>query len=348
MKNRRRTGFTLVELLVVITIIAMLMGLLLPAVQNARESGRRTECLNNIKQLMVAARSYEASKKELPGYANEIAKSGTTSRLASWTIMLFPYLDREDVWRKWSDPTVNVANSVYTPYMQILTCSSDPPDSNDQPWLAYVVNCGIPDNFRFGGVRRERTTANGVFFDRFTGELPSNGPKAKRLAMSLDHIPDGASNTLMFSENIQADRYANANWLATASAQNPWPQATVFEIERSTGFVWDPGITNNTLRNPAQKINGDKAAPPPSGTIGSLDDIQPYFYARPSSSHSSGVNIAMCGGETLFLREDINYVVYQQLMTSNGRLSDMYSDSSNPNDPKVSPKAYILSDADWK
>jgi prepilin-type N-terminal cleavage/methylation domain-containing protein len=345
MKNRRRSGFTLVELLVVIAIIAMLMGLLLPAVNGARESGRRTECMNNIKQLMTAARSYEASKRELPGYVNEVAKGANgpnTSRMASWAVMLFPYMERGDVWSKWSDSSV-ANNQVPTPYMQILNCASDPPESQNDAWLAYAANCGMPDVFKKGATqfRKEETTANGVFFDRFTAELPLSNPRAKRLAMSLDHIPDGASNTLMFAENIQADRYTVEDWLSTASQQ--YPITNVFHVERLTGFVWDPLVTTGVPNDPAERINGEKDNAQPTSSV-AQNSMTGYLYSRPSSFHTGGVNVAMCGGETLFLREDIDYRVYQQLMTSNGRLSNVDGDVNNPS----TNKGYILNDADWK
>lgn len=363
MKIRRRAGFTLVELLVVITIIGILVGLLLPAVQNAREAGRRTECLNNLKQLMTSARSYETARKELPGYVNEIAKSQNSSRMATWTIMLFPYLDRNDVWQRWSDTAINNSSTNginrpdYSPFMQILNCASDPPISQTEPWQAYVANCGIPDNFTApsptGRIRRERNTANGIFFDRYSAE-PAVNPKGKRLAMSLDHVNDGTSNTLMFSENIQADRYTHperTNWLQE-TVPPPYPSyPKAFEVERTLGFIWHPGVDTENTTVSSLRINGQKDNRKEvgiwedysSGTIGP-DQMEPYLMSRPSSAHSGGVNVAMCGGEMMFLRDDINYRVYQQLMTPNHRQSDV---AGNANDLQ-SNKGYVLDDKDWK
>jgi prepilin-type N-terminal cleavage/methylation domain-containing protein len=135
--NERVAGFTLVELLVVIAIIGMLMALLLPAVQQAKETARRAVCLNNEKQLVTAMQNYETSKSELPGYVNAIAKgaagaSDTHGRMATWVIMLFPYMERTDVWSQWNDPSIANA-SLPAPYMELLVCPSNPPTARDAP-----------------------------------------------------------------------------------------------------------------------------------------------------------------------------------------------------------------------
>jgi hypothetical protein len=280
--------------------------------------------------------------------------------MATRTIMLFPYLDRNDVWQRWSDTSINnttINAPDYSPYMQLLNCASDPPISQNEPWQAYVANCGIPDNFTMpaagGPIRRERNTANGIFFDRYTLE-PATGAKAKRLAMSLDHVNDGTSNTLMFSENIQADRYTHPErptWLAELVPLAYPTYTKAFEVERTLGFVWHPGVDTENVTDPRLRINGMKDNRKEvgiwedysSGTI-PPNNYEPYAMSRPSSAHSGGVNVAMCGGETMFLRDDINYRVYQQLMTPNHRQADV---AGAPNDLSTN-KGYVLDDKDWK
>ena len=97
---RRRLGFTLVELLVVITIIGMLVALLLPAVQHARERGRQLTCLNNIKQLSLATVSHESSKGQFPGYTQFIKRGNT-----EWATISYSTPDRKFVARSAINPS---------------------------------------------------------------------------------------------------------------------------------------------------------------------------------------------------------------------------------------------------
>lgn len=105
MCQRKRTAFTLVELLVVIAIIGVLVGLLLPAVQAARESARRAECTNNLKQLALASLRYEETHKKFPGSKQTLARTG---RIASWIVVLLPAMDEQDVFDRWMDPAITV------------------------------------------------------------------------------------------------------------------------------------------------------------------------------------------------------------------------------------------------
>jgi prepilin-type N-terminal cleavage/methylation domain-containing protein len=357
-----RVGFTLVELLVVIAIIGMLMALLLPAVNSAREQGRRAVCLNNMKQLSTALRSYESTKKELPGYVNSVT---SLSRVVTWPMMLFPFIERTDVWSIWSDSSaLNAKLMASTPYMEIMVCPSNPPPDQNSPWLAFVANCGKQDPIvpatippSPDGSTAEKL-ANGVFFNRFTNITPANKNTYSRLVMSLDHIPDGASNTLMLSENVQAYKYTDNNNLGGPSPFGSSPKPAQYDpgnirqVELSTGFTWDistsassgpPRINANKNGDyPALKVSSDR--PPSAG-----NDLNWRVYARPSSFHPGGVNVAMCGGELFFLRDDIDFWVYQQLMTSDGRHSDMSTTIAIPgSSPTSYPRDYILNDQDYK
>ena len=138
------SAFTLVELLVVIAIIGVLMGLLLPAVQNAREAARRATCTNNQMQIGKAIIQYESTKRHLPGYVNLVwnqALTPTNVQL-SWVPVLFPYIGRIDLWEG-SGGTISWrgGNGVRTQVSEFI-CPDDM-DSSTADRLTYVVNVGV-------------------------------------------------------------------------------------------------------------------------------------------------------------------------------------------------------------
>ncbi|QJW94998.1 DUF1559 family PulG-like putative transporter [Frigoriglobus tundricola] len=99
--NNRRWGFTLIELLVVIAIISVLIGLLMPAVQRAREAANRAKCLNNLKQIALACHTYESAHGQFPP-----SRLGGESQ--SWAWIILPQLEQDNLYRKW-DPTVGIS-----------------------------------------------------------------------------------------------------------------------------------------------------------------------------------------------------------------------------------------------
>jgi prepilin-type N-terminal cleavage/methylation domain-containing protein len=367
-----RVAFTLVELLVVIAIIGTLMALLLPAVQSAKETARQNTCRNNMRNIAVAMRDYETSRRELPGYANAIAKSQNGPRLATWAIMIFPQLERTDMWTKWNDASFvpNSTNPLPTPYIELFVCPSDGDKvstgiGQSDPVLSYVANCGKadvgppkfstapPTPVTSSDFIKAEKPSNGIFFNRFTNPSATFA----QIVMSLDKIPDGASNTLMISENASAYEY-------TLKSNQQYPQqydnSNPTNVECATGFLWwtDTGfnsVPTHTSPPDAHRINGlmpgDKKfnytiGPKPNGSV-TFADPKDYQYARPSSYHTGGVNVAMCGGEVFFMREDIDYWVYEQLMTPDGKHSDMPPGPLKQAQPSDNIN-YILQDSDYK
>ena len=151
MIRRHLNGFTLVELLVVIAIIGTLVALLLPAVQSSREATRGNTCRNNLKQLQLALTNFDTTQMKLPGYANEISdvmsidpalKRATRGRRGSWVVMLFPYMEETALWDRWSNDFTTNPDASIAPAMESLICPSQTPETQGQPWLAYVCNAG--------------------------------------------------------------------------------------------------------------------------------------------------------------------------------------------------------------
>jgi prepilin-type processing-associated H-X9-DG protein/prepilin-type N-terminal cleavage/methylation domain-containing protein len=355
----RRLAFTLVELLVVITIIGMLVALLLPAVQSARERARQTQCLNNLKNIGLATFNYDSSKGQLPGlmqfikrgtkeYAtisnynsserkfiiNSFNISGNTATAAelnqisafSWATMLLPKMERQDIWDQLvspprvnaSDPT-SAAADVMLPPIDTFICPSDRDVTTqpDLPGLSYSANSGGWDPHTSSSVTSPLkvtnnagdTADNGAFHDFAGHERLSPPQKAPKVRLS--NITDGSGTTLMLAENIHKTYDST---LPSGAPAFGW----LFGTEQQLGFVWvnpSGGLTAPTVgtaTNQQEPLNRN------TQDLVQFDASQPRF-ARPASAHSGGMNVAYCDGHSDFLRDDIDYKIYQQLMTPNGR-----------------------------
>lgn len=348
-----RHGFTLVELLVAISIIGTLMSLLLPAVQNARESGRRITCTNNIGQLAKAFISYDGQQRVLPGWRNThpALRSGLRAsdpaftavldaNTPSWPIMLLPFLERLDINKAWENATITQPVPTEAPTMPTFICPTSPADSKTVAQLAYVVNAGScivsPPS------PRRQYRADGVFLDSVGNPPPgASGPTIYSPSRTnLDAITggDGAGNTLLVGEK-SSSRITQGSWNAIVPllsiASTGTVTAGIAVFNSTSGSAVPVFGLNGTVPAAAQKI------------LNSID-------GAPSSNHPGGVVFAFGDGQTRFMRDTVSPHVYAQLVTSDSEWVANGASGSYPMNSSVAqgwlflgPKPYTLSSGDY-
>lgn len=340
--RKARRGFTLIELLVVISIIATLMSLILPAIQNAREAGRRTQCLNNIRNVTVAALNFASSNKSrLPSlsyYLDDPAVTGPDSSIAgrSWVVELLPYMDQQATYDRWNKDVAwdnNLAAAAGVPggapnlqlastlYIDALACPNDDSAFQVEGGLSYVANAGFGDSVGSTSTHNYvdenfdwdvNGTANEAADDAVTKDTGvfwsdfASFPSTRNASVTVGKIYDGTGNTLMFGENINAGA---TNWA------NPHFTSCGFMFPVTGGAAGDGDV--------------DKAS---NVTIGNLDNAvlvgtDPYINQLKNgpegaphlnSKHPGIVVVSFCDGSAKTLSENIDRDVYTSLITPSG------------------------------
>ena len=333
MRNRR-TGFTLVELLVVISIIAMLASLLMPAVNRAREAARRTQCMNNMRNIALAMMQYDTAKQRLPGWANNLCPDPThqvatgtrsTQGAASWCFELLPYIEKGDLYYLYGpnnkDTSTSTSrrcmqNGVPQEHIKLLICPNDSGAVGSPNALSYVVNCGMRDrgwnSLSIGGGSDYgayhswnylEAPGNGVFHNNWQYGNVRNGRLTgtrNRTLNSLAYISagDGTASTLMVSENVDAGFWHGAHY------QTPNPSRN---YEGVLCFCWAGADLTGQNTNNEMRINVK---------IGQGRNL---YAPRASGNHDSGVNVIFCDAHSAFISENIDWMTWCLLFTPNGR-----------------------------
>ncbi len=294
-----RAGFTLIELLVVIAIIAILIGLLLPAVQKVREAAAKAQCQNNIKQITLAFHSYHSTHGYLPagsfGPMPIVAPWGDAAVCGScpyghfsWAILILPFVEAESLYKQFNftvpayattifengterGPAGNVLNLIPSTSMpKSFACPSAKRTAPINEFKDYALQSGT------GSCCPERNT---------TGH---NGLGWVNSQLKLTEIKDGTSNTFMIMEKLHS---SNQSWLNADRGSNHF----AFVHHPSQGYV--------SASEPAR-------AQPPNATF--------WNNRSAAGAHTGGVTVSWADGRVGFVSNDINFTTYQAMHTRAG------------------------------
>jgi prepilin-type N-terminal cleavage/methylation domain-containing protein len=336
-------GFTLVELLVVIAVIAGLVAMSVPALHMARESVRRTSCLNNLRQIAQATTSFEAAQSFLPGWRNRI---GSFPQATSWTVAILPHMGNREA-AEWFDSYTPSSDDITGKRLPLYVCptaANDMTKGTKSP-LCYVANGGTGAEHSASEpfTDEQQWVGDGVFHDA----VGSTDYKPARLTIGAISEGGGDSTTFMFAE--RCGLYVAGEGVSWTTTQNAVAPASSNASKSTHLFLLPKKLADGTIPEPSSvyRVVNLTGGNPVTG-----DEAQSMWRFRyPSSPHpADGAGFAFCDGHTQFLSSKINSWVYAQLMTSlRARVSpraagwEMYDHDGNSGTPAV---RYILSDGD--